>query len=73
MTFDTLGVPGLICKYMINSGPKGVISFLYAHHMIEMGCLSYLTYVRDQVLLTTSHEFYLVCSRVHGCVFYRFI
>lgn len=30
-----------------NLGPQGVIYFLYARHMVERWCLSYLAYIRD--------------------------
>lgn len=40
-----LGVSWLELRGTSSSCLKGVISFLYAHRMVDKGCLSYLDYV----------------------------
>lgn len=68
MTLATRGVLRLAWKGMLNSSPKGVISILHAHCIIEKRCLSYLAYVYDTSIVSSSpidyiwvvHEFMVV-------------
>lgn len=51
---------------------KGDISFLCTSCIIERRCLSYLSYVCDTTIVTTSNRYYLGCSQIHGNISYGF-
>lgn len=52
MTLATPGMLRLSWKVTLNLGIKGVTSFLHANYIVEMGYLSYLSYIRDTSIVS---------------------